>query len=53
MQDLVPQAGIKPMPFALEAGSLNHWTATEVPIYSLFFLRHSGNDGLLQTWEGY
>ena len=28
---LVPQLGIKPTPPALEAGSLNHWTTSEVP----------------------
>ena len=27
---LVPQRGIKPMPIALEAWSLNHWTTREV-----------------------
>ena len=31
MWDLVPWPGIKPRPPALEAGSLSHWTATEVP----------------------
>ena len=29
---LVPQPGIKPMPPAVEAWSLNHWTAREVPV---------------------
>ena len=29
---LVSQPGIKPMPSVLEAQSLNHWTAREVPI---------------------
>ena len=28
---LVSQPGIKPVPPALEAWSLNHWTAREVP----------------------
>ena len=28
---LVPQAGIEPMPPALEAPSLSHWTTREVP----------------------
>ena len=32
---LVPQPGIKPMPSAVEAQSLNHWTIREVPIVSL------------------
>ena len=27
---LVPQPGIEPMPLALEARSLNHWTAREI-----------------------
>ena len=31
---LAPQAGIKPVPPALE-GSLNHWTAREVSIWVL------------------
>ena len=31
MQILVPQPGIEPMPPAVEAWSLNHWTAREVP----------------------
>ena len=29
---LVTQPGIKPMPSALGAWSLNHWTAREVPL---------------------
>ena len=29
---LVPQPRIKPVPPALEARSLNHWTAREVPV---------------------
>ena len=29
---LVPRAGIKPMPPAMEARSLNHWTASKVPL---------------------
>ena len=29
---LVPQAGIKSIPSALEAQSLNHWTTRKVPI---------------------
>ena len=32
---LVPWPGIKPMPPAVEARSLNHWTAREVPVVSL------------------
>ena len=31
MGPLVPQPGIELMPPALEAWSLNHWTAVEVP----------------------
>ena len=31
---LVLQPGIKPVPPAMEARSLNHWTAREVPILS-------------------
>ena len=33
---LVPCAGIEPMPPAVEAWSLNHWTAREVPIVTFF-----------------
>ena len=29
---LVPRTGIKPVPPVLEAQSLNHWTAREVPV---------------------
>ena len=29
---LVPRPGIEPMPPALGAWSLNHWTAREVPV---------------------
>ena len=29
---LVPQPGIEPMPPEVEAQSLNHWTAREVPV---------------------
>ena len=29
---LVPPPGIEPMPTAVEAWSLNHWTAREVPV---------------------
>ena len=35
---LVPQSGIKPVPPALEAQSLNHWTAREVPTNLYFTL---------------
>ena len=35
---LVPQLGIEPMPPALEAWSLNHWTAMEVPRVPVYFL---------------
>ena len=35
---LVPQPGIKPMPPAVEAWSLNHWTTREVPVYLPLFL---------------
>ena len=33
---LVPQQGIRPMPPALEAWSLNHWTTREVPPHTFF-----------------
>ena len=35
---LVPWSGIKPVPPAVEAWNLNHWTAKEVPL--LAFLIH-------------
>ena len=34
---LVPQPGIKPTPPALEAWSLNHWMAREVPVVPISF----------------
>ena len=34
---LVPRPGIKPMPPAVDAWSLNHWTAREVPRNFFFF----------------
>ena len=34
---LVLQPGIEPVPPAVEAQSLNHWTAREVPFFILFF----------------
>lgn len=34
---LVSLPGIEPMPTAVEAVSLNHWTDKEVPLYGLFF----------------
>ena len=33
---LVSQPGIEPMPPAVEAQSLNHWTAREVPTVTSF-----------------
>ena len=33
---LVPQPGIEPLSPAVEAQSLNHWTAKEVPRFYLF-----------------
>ena len=37
---LVPPSGIKPVPTAVEAQSLNHWTAGEV-LYTFKKLRYS------------
>ena len=38
---LVPQPGIKPMPPAMEAQSLNHWTTRDVPNMAYFkYLDH-------------
>ena len=39
---LVPRPGIKPMPPALEAQHLNHWTAREVPQYLV--ITYSGKE---------
>ena len=37
MGNLVPQPEIEPIPLVVEARSLNHWTAREVPdIISVF-----------------
>ena len=38
---LVPQPGIEPVPTALGAQSLNHWTAREVPAYPTSVCYHS------------
>ena len=38
---LVPQAGIKAVPPALEVGSLNHWTTRKVLVYCPFLYFHS------------
>ena len=40
---LVLQAGTEPLPHALEAQSLNHWTAREVLIFFFSFLYLSFN----------
>ena len=34
---LVPRPGIKPVPFSVEAESLNSWAAREVPVSELFY----------------
>ena len=34
----VPQPGIEPMPPAVEAWNLNHWTAREVPKFFYFLI---------------
>ena len=38
---LVPQPGIESAPLAVKTGSLNHWTAREIPgtlpLWSFFF----------------
>ena len=51
---LVPRPGIEPMPAAVEAWSLNHWTAREVPFWAfLFFLFYVfvGNFIFCGTWD--
>ena len=37
MQDRSSQLGMKPMPPAVEAGGLNHWTTREVLCYIFFY----------------
>ena len=32
----VPQTGVKPVPLEVEAESLNHWAAREVPWFLIF-----------------
>ena len=34
---LAPQPGIEPAPSAVKAGSPNHWTSREFPVYIYFF----------------
>ena len=46
---LVPRPGIKPLPPALEAQSLNHWTAREVPYTFLRFSLSFCMPGLSQA----
>ena len=43
---LVPQSGIEPVPPALEAWSLSHWTSREIPHFKLLSLF------LWNTWAG-
>ena len=45
---LVPRPGIEPSPPALEAQSVNHWTAREVPIFHFLTLLYEDN----REWEG-
>ena len=40
---LVPRPGIEPLPPAVEARSLNHWTTREVPRLS-FFIQHNSTE---------
>ena len=47
---LVPQPGIEPVPPALEARSLNHWTAREVPKLS-DLVRTTSYYCLPQFWD--
>ena len=42
---LVPWPGIKPVPPAMEAQSLNHWTTREVPQISPFHRKNTGQIG--------
>ena len=45
---LVPRPGIKPVPPALEAQSLNHWTAREV--LSVVFLKDRPGTSVVVQW---
>ena len=47
---LVPQAGIIPAPLVLEVQNLNHWTAREAPLLSLFFYINIYNFIYLFIW---
>ena len=49
---LVPWPGIKPLPLAIEAQSLTHWTPREVP-QDLFREKCVYPYGLLTLWEMY
>ena len=53
MRILVPRPGIQPAPPAVEARSLNHWTAREVPFFFFFFLPlfFEGCWGDQQPWK--
>ena len=44
---LVPRPGIKPVPHALAARSLNHWTTREVPLASFLFYKMSSKEPCL------
>ena len=41
---LVPQSGIEPLPPALEAWSLNHWTIRKVPVLELYDMNFSSEN---------
>ena len=45
---LVPWPGIEPVPPAVEALSLNHWTTREIPL-SMYF-RHRGSELIFGHW---
>ena len=46
MWDLSSQTGIEPMPPALKAWSLNHWTTREFPVVHILFLFYLFMDAL-------
>ena len=48
---LVPPPGIEPAPPALEAWSLNHWTAREVPRFLYFLIMRSLLAMSVKLWE--
>ena len=49
---LVPWPGIKPVPFTVEAGSVNHWTTREVPRHKFWSSNVQINLRIKNIWVG-